>query len=288
MTFGPGLHFGMHHDMYHSDPCEVPSLSSHMAVLGLTRSWLHVQSAHPRLGNVRVRSDSDSMDGGSLLHMLVLGSGPEIVQVEFDDWRTKAAREAREEARAAGKLPILACKIEPAREAADRMRKSFPVDLEKCKTEATGIWKSGEATCRMRLDAWCADELTIVDLKTTEDANTAASGSYVVRFGIDVQAAAYLDGIQSILPQYAGKVRFLLHFCEPVAPFAYVTAELSGELLSIGEAKWKRAKAQWSACMANGIWPGPMMIGPRRIEAPAWAMSQELEKQIDANTTQPF
>lgn len=288
MTFGPGLHFGMRHDLYHSDPCDVPSLSSHMAVLGLTRSWLHVQSAHPRMGDARVRQDSDCMDNGSLLHMLVLGSGPEIVQVDADDWRTKAAREARDAARSEGKLPILASKIEPAREAAERMRKSFPVDLAKCKTEVTGIWQSGEAMCRMRLDAWCADELTIVDLKTTEDANSAASGGYVVRFGIDVQAAAYLDGMRTIQPEHAGKMRFLLHFCETVAPFAYVTAELSGEMLSIGEAKWKRAKAQWSSCMATGIWPGPMMIGPRRIEAPAWAMSQELEKQIDANQTQPF
>lgn len=289
MILGPGLHFDIPHSVYHADPCEFPSLSSHQAGVGLTKSWLHVQANNPRLGGRERSESSDAMDSGSLLHMLVLGSGPEIVTIEADDWRTKAAKEKRDEAKASGKLPILAHKIEPAREAAARMRASFPVRLAGCQTEATGIWQSGETWCRMRADAWCEPELTIVDLKTTEDANSAASGNYVVRFGIDLQAAAYLDGVQSIFPQHAGRVKFLLHFCEPVAPFAFVTAELSGELLALGKSKWDRAKTRWASCLATGIWPGPCMISPRRIEAPAWAMSQDLETQLaSGGSNAPF
>jgi hypothetical protein len=46
-------------------------------------------------------------DLGSGAHQLVLGTGPELVEVKADDWRTNAAKAERDAARAAGKIPLL-------------------------------------------------------------------------------------------------------------------------------------------------------------------------------------
>ena len=46
-------------------------------------------------------------DFGHVAHKFVLGVGSDIEVVHADDWRTKAARDKRDEAHAAGKTPIL-------------------------------------------------------------------------------------------------------------------------------------------------------------------------------------
>lgn len=56
----------------------------------------------------------DVFDVGSAAHKLVLGVGAEIVEVEADSWRTKAAKEAKDAAHADGKAPILRADYEQA------------------------------------------------------------------------------------------------------------------------------------------------------------------------------
>jgi hypothetical protein len=98
----PGV-YDLPADVYHADP--VPpehggSLSSSGAKLLLPPScpaiyqWARTHPTH-----------SDAFDYG---HAKVLGAGAEIVAVDADDWRSKAAREAKDQARAEGKTPLLA------------------------------------------------------------------------------------------------------------------------------------------------------------------------------------
>ena len=48
-----------------------------------------------------------AMELGTAAHRLVLGTGAELAVIDAPDWRTKAAKESADEARAAGKLPLL-------------------------------------------------------------------------------------------------------------------------------------------------------------------------------------
>ncbi|WP_433855104.1 hypothetical protein [Streptomyces kronopolitis] len=48
-----------------------------------------------------------TFDFGHAAHKEVLGVGPDLVALDYDDWRTKAAREERDELRAAGAVPLL-------------------------------------------------------------------------------------------------------------------------------------------------------------------------------------
>src|SRR4051812_33404504 len=93
---------------YHADPCPTASLTQSIAKVLLAKSPLHAWHAHPRLNPDYQHDDATKFDVGNIAHKMLLGRGKEIVVIEgFDDWRTKAAKDQREEAAAAGKLAVL-------------------------------------------------------------------------------------------------------------------------------------------------------------------------------------
>jgi hypothetical protein len=288
-----GFHENINHAIYHADPCERPSLSAHTAITLLSRSPSHAYCYHPRLGGVTKQLDTEAVGTGLLTHALLLGGGQKIVEVDAPDWRTKAAKEARDAAASAGDIAVLAHKLGKAKEIAKFARGWFPATVEECYTEATIIWQSDGVLCRGRADAWHKESATIIDLKTTEDANAAASGGSIVRWGYDIQAAAYVEGFESLFPELAGRIKYLLYFVEVDQPYQHVTAELDGELMALGSRKWKRAKAIWQDCLARDNWPGPQQTGVRRIECPAWASLQDMDQQLKnmeakSSNDQPF
>src|SRR6266446_227190 len=93
---------------YHQDPCVQPSLSAHIATILIQQSPLHAKSTHPRLTENPVREEAAHLDLGRLCHALMLEGEDIAVIIEADNYRTKAAQEARDAARLAGKCPLLA------------------------------------------------------------------------------------------------------------------------------------------------------------------------------------
>src|SRR3990167_3196210 len=86
---------------YIRDPAPEPSLSASVAHLLLTRSARHAWLAHPRLNPAWAPEATEQTDLGTLEHALLLEQDDSrLVVVEADDWRAKAARLARDEARA--------------------------------------------------------------------------------------------------------------------------------------------------------------------------------------------
>lgn len=219
------------------------------------------------------------MDTGTLIHGILLGGGPEIVSVEADSWRTKAAKEKRDEALAAGKLPILAHKLEVVKAMAAGIRSSLPKQWHgdgEC--EATAIWTSQGCPCRARLDV-VFDGCYVDDLKTTQDALTASDPGNIVRNGYHIQASAYIDAIETLRPQFAGRATFTLTFAETSRPYGIIRVQVAGSLLELGRRRWNRAKEVWAECLRTDSWPGyPTEV--QRPEAPAWALSQEMEEQL--------
>ena len=78
---------------YHADPVAGGSLSSSVArhILARTPAEVAYERDHP--------VHKDAYDLGTVVHKALLGIGPEIVEVDADSWQTKAARQARDEAR---------------------------------------------------------------------------------------------------------------------------------------------------------------------------------------------
>lgn len=263
---------------YHADPCATPSLSSSIAKVMIDRSPAHAWQAHPKLG-ATPRAPTATMDRGSLIHRLVLGAGASVARIDADSYRTKAAQAARDEARAAGRIPVLAHDLEAATDAAVAIRENIArqgIDLDG-RSEVSCTWQEqavhGPIWCRSRFDHLVESRATILDIKTTRSAHPNACARQVIDYGYDIQRAAYVRALERARPDLAGRVRFVFIFVETEPPYAAVPAQLDAMLREYGERRWQRAVETWSQCLHTGYWPA-YSTEPVRLAAPPWLMAR--------------
>ena len=245
------------HDDYHADPCPTPSLSSSVAKVLLRQSPAHAAMQHPKLNNNYVNAESSRFDLGTIAHALLLeDDSSRLITIEADDWRTKAAKEARDAARAEGKIPILvkqAAHLLKMVGAARQFIASSEVGDFKFLPEQTLAWQEGNVWCRARPDWLAPGHDLILDFKTTEDASPEAAIRQIGRLGYDTQAAFYLRGLQSVDPQ-ADRAVFCFLFQEIEPPYACSLIALSNAYLEIANAKVDRAIKTWGYCLKSGDW----------------------------------
>lgn len=283
MQLGPGLYDDVSHEAYHADPCKVPSLSASMAGILISSSPRHAWQAHPRLGGRVDEEDTDATDRGTVVHKLLLGRGPDVVEVEANDWRSKVAKEARDAARAAGRVPVLVGRMTSYRTAADALRSRLllsGVEFEGGRPEVTVVWESDGVLCRARMDYLTIAEgaALIDDLKTADSANPAGVGAKMVSYGGDIQAAAYIEAIETLMPECAGRVRIRFAYGECRPPYEASVNVPDGVMLELGRRKWKRAKELWRACSERDEWPG-YSTEIQRATPPPWALSEDMQRQ---------
>lgn len=268
-------------DEYFADPCATPSLSSSIAHVLDTESPLHAWSRHPRLGGVK-RAPTKSMDNGSLSHALLLGAGKEFEVIDAADYRTNAAKAARDAAREAGKLPVLADDLKVAEATAGELRKRFAdlgivLDGDR---ELTAIWTetaSNGATvqCRGMMDHLKLPR--IYDIKSIRSANPTICRKHVESYGYATQHAAYVSAVERIKPELAGRIEFIFVFYELEPPFAVTPVRLSGVFRQLGDRAWKRSVDRWEACLRTNTWPAyaDEIID---LEPSGWALSKDMER----------
>lgn len=279
-----GLHYDIGAERYHEDPCEAPSLSSSIAGTLIGHSPLHAYSQHPRLGG-RSKKRTRSMDDGTLIHALLLDAGRNIISLPHDDYRTKAAKEARDEALAAGGIPVLAEKLDIQRKIASkleaRLRDDFGIRFNG-KSEVVAIWDErgalGPVRCRAMMDHVFPDTGTILDLKTTADGRPRSCSQSAVSYGYAIQHAAYTSALKTLRPEFTGRVQMSFVFVELEPPYAVTPATLSAELAELGAMQWRRAITTWERCLRDDEWPG-YTTSRAVLDCPPWAMTAELEFQ---------
>ncbi|GAA3032733.1 hypothetical protein GCM10020000_07200 [Streptomyces olivoverticillatus] len=105
-------------DLYHEDPVPGGSLSSTGARKLLPPSCPAL--FHFELGQPSV--PKPHFEVGTAAHQLVLGDGPELVLVDYPDWRTNAAKEEAAAARAIGAIPLKRPDFEKVHAMADALR----------------------------------------------------------------------------------------------------------------------------------------------------------------------
>lgn len=273
-------------DEHHADPCPEPSLSQSIAQVLLEQSAEHAYAVHPKLGGV-VRPSTKEMDDGSLIHRLILDEGPEIRAIEHGDYRSKVAREERDEARAEGKIPVLVHKLEDALVAANAIRKKIDdleldVSLDDAQKEATIVWHPdtihGPIWCRGRMDAVWPDKAVILDVKKWQGGGVSAAERHCVNYGVDIQGAAYTEALTALDSRMAGRVRFYVVFVELSEPYGVRLCDFAGSMRDLGFQRWDRAKTEWAWCLTRNKWPG---YGTEAVSlnAPAWKMQQEMMEE---------
>ncbi len=111
-----------------------------------------------------------SYDLGSAVHAKVLGVDDEVEVFQFDSWRTKEAREARDESRQAGRVPMLAHELGPVDAMAEAVlghglaRKLME---RPGRSEVSMFGESNGVPLRCRFDRLPNEGHIAVDLKTT-------------------------------------------------------------------------------------------------------------------------
>jgi hypothetical protein len=229
------------------------------------------------------------MDVGSIIHGILLGGGAEVKEIDAENFRTKAAQDKRDEARTAGKIPILKHKYESIKIAAEQMRGSICVatglDFSQVRTELTAIWNSDDCPCRARLDS-LSPTLDIYDLKTCSDASTSATDRGVFSFGYFRQAAANVEAVETLIEGSAGRVKFHCLFTETTPPYGVIDVTLDGAFMDLGARQWKRAKTIWAQCLKEEKFPN--YAATKIVHAPAYALNDEMGAAIAAAGQAPF
>lgn len=281
-----GIYPGFPEADYFADPCVKPSLTQSVAKILLDQSPLHAWHAHPRLNPDYRRDEDRKYDVGNIAHKLILGRGKNVVVLDFDDWRTKAAKEAREAAAADGKLGVLGKHFALA----DRMVIAAREQLEHRGLshmfrdgdgEVVAAWQEGDIWLRQMIDWLTPDRLTFADFKTTEmNAAPHQIPRMMVNAGWPIQAAMGERGLNAIDPQNAGRRKFFFVVQETERPYCLNVVEITEGALTMGRKQLDMAVAQWRHCIEADRWPGypPEIVRP---EYPGWHETQVLAREIE-------
>lgn len=279
----PGAYEDIPEEYYHADPVPGGSLSSTGARAILppgTPAKFHYER--------RRKQHKRVWDIGSAAHSMTLGTGPEIVIIDADSYRTKEAQEKRDSAWGDGKTPLLAAEYENALAMVMSVQHhpvAGPLFAKGTGTPEQSLFWVDEATdvwCRGRLDwvkpARTGGRLIVADLKSTTDASEDAVCKTVANYGYHQQADWYLRGIQA-LGLHADPA-FVFVFVEKTPPHQVHVVQLDAYTLQIAHAKNQRALQVYAECTATGAWPGyPTDI--TTVSLPPWAERTESEEYLN-------
>lgn len=261
-----GLYPGISERDYHADRTSLSSSGARTLLKSPAR--FRYEQDHPVF--------KDVFDMGTVAHTLVLGEGSEIVVVDADSWRSKAAKEAKDAARAEGKTPILAADYQVAREMADAIG-AHPTAaklLSSGSPELSGYWRDADTDIRLRFRAdWLTEyegRPLCVDYKTTVSADPEEFAKAAARYGYAVQFWWYVTGLNRVGVEDAGMV-FVCQ--EKTPPYLVSVVELDEAAFAEGARQARRAIDLYWRCLERDEWPGyPDHIVP--ITLPPWAYTQ--------------
>ena len=288
MRLKPGVYFDVDEQFYHGDPVERPSLSSSIGKVLLAQSPQHAWHAHPRLNPDFEPNNERKFDIGKAVHAIGLEDSPErIAIIPHADYRTNAAKAARDDALAAGLMPLKTAEYEQALAIAMAMRRELP-KFKECAafkdgvSEVTLIWEEpGGVLCRARIDRMANDRSHLFDLKTEgQSAHPDAFGRKITNMGYDFSAAFYLRGFRKCFPDLP-KPEWSWLAVETDPPHGVSITGLDEAGYAIAEHEVEIAIAVWRECMNTGKWPGYPHV-KRVIETKPWALTghEELKARI--------
>jgi len=274
----PGIYPGLAMSEYLS----LPFLSSGLCHTLLTYSPHHARHEQQN----REQDDTNASDMGTCIHDALLEGIDRIQAIDAPDWRTKSAREARDAARAAGKIPMLEHKVWQV-EAAVKAARDCVANSELAgvfddgQPEATIVWDEGGIKAKARPD-WTAKGWH-VSVKTTEgSANPALYTRHrISQLGHDTGLAFYDRGFQA----HGVRLQHRILLIEQAPPYGCAIFGLAPSKWEYAERRIARAIATWQECHETGHFP----CYPTRTcfaEAMPWEMAQLEEEELSSAFTE--
>lgn len=279
----PGV-YALPIEVYHGQPTVGPSISSS----GLRTIWsqspahYYVDSA---LNLKRApQPDRPAFALGRLAHKLLLegsdGLAEEFVTrpEQWSDWRTKDAKQWRDDMIAAGKTVITEADLAAVTGMAESLARHPLVEAGILDgfVERSLLWKDAQTGVwlKSRPDVVPRASGLFSDLKTTNSVADSDLERSLSDYGYHMQAA--LVGMASEAVLGRPMEEFALVWVEKAPPHCVRVTVLTGEDLDRGRQQLRRAIDQFAECVATAEWPGPG--GSRRdaeyLTLPPWAAKQ--------------
>lgn len=224
----------------------------------LAKSPAHVKAEHPILTPQAVREVEDRFDLGNAVHAVILEGNEDIlVRLEHKDYRSSAAKDDRDMARADDKIPMLADQHDRVLEMVAAIREQAPTFFVGGKPEVTIVW-TGAHGCRWkaRLDYLVTTPglEACHDLKTTRySASPEAWSRSMVSIGADIQSVIYRQGMRAV---FELDIPLTFVVVETTPPYAMSFHDLSPALIKLAEERADFAARTWVRCLKSGIWDG--------------------------------
>lgn len=215
-------------------------------------------------------SARDALDFGTAVHTTVLGVGEPLVEVPFQTWAGKEAKEQRETAYAAQSVPILSKDLGRIQAMADAVGAHFEAHRYLYELpgapEVSVFAEVDGVPSKCRFDRLL--EGVAVDLKTTSAKPGAESlARAVIDYGYDLQAAHYLA-----VAETAGITvdRFVFVFVGKESPHHVSVVELDEQFLERGRVL--RDLALQRLLHPQVVDPYPGATGVVELTPPRWAV----------------
>lgn len=244
----PGIYLDMTNADYHA----------HKDVISSTMAKTIVQDGGPALLRHNLDKGQEHkkvFDMGTVFHSYTLESTfGAVVELDYENYRTKAAQEERDEVISAGNIPMLAHELTVIKE----MRESVMADYEArqiiesaAQIEASVFGELNGVPARCRPDIWGNGFLA--DLKSDKDASREGFLKSVENYGYYQQDPFYADIVESVTGE---KHAFKFIVCESSAPCRVAVYSITEYFRGLGRGMNRRATDLWQQCHESGIWPG--------------------------------
>lgn len=267
------IHLTMSDREYHARP-ELSSTQARQILDSPARyKWALTQPART----------SDAFDIGHAVHAKVLGVGATVQVLDFDNFLTKAAKEARDEARAQGLTPLLAKDartVDAMSEAVLAHAEARALFEQPGHAEASVFATCDETNIGVRARFDYLPELNIdnpiaVDLKTTgTKANVREFGKSISTYGYHVQQGHYLDALALETGRNDIRMRFVA--VEKNAPHFVGVHQLDDLYAAIGADDARRARYILGDCITTDTWPTGLE-DVQYLDAPAWLINDDIQ-----------
>jgi hypothetical protein len=279
-----GLHEGVPEAVYHKDPTAGVSASASILYTLYSQSPRHAWHAHPKLNPRWTPGKSTPAQAfGRAAHAVLFGTA-KVVALDFADWKTKAAREAREMIEGQGDIALLARQADRLERMHDTLRQGMKSHalgdvFDEGTPELTAIWQDDGAWLRGRLDWWREKDDLIVDYKTTEgSADPDQWSRNLFSLGSDFQSVLYRQGVAKILgimPRFV----FIVQEVDP--PHAFSVLDLDDAACEFTTNRLAHAFHTWRECLRTKKWPGyPSQVC--HVSPPVWAVKAEETRALAA------
>jgi len=273
MNFTQGLHLDVPNETYHSGLASDPKpLSSSMAKTIVTKSPAEFRWEQDH------RIERSAFDEGQAVHELVLEGGFKSIDVhDFDSWRTKDAREARDASYAAKRHPLLSDDVEPLLDMSRAVKCSELASevLTNGRPEVSALAWDDEYGINLQarvdwlqLPEWGSDRPVIADLKTSVKGASPRSFNREIAERRYHLSMAFYRRVLMLLGHEDPRLMFVV--VDKKEPHFVSVHEVSESDRIIGDVLVEKAIATYAGCLSSGEWPGHD-TQVHITDMPAWA-----------------